>query len=120
MILDPIATPDISQSEVYVVDSTIPVTNLLGGHPDDLRYFVFANDSVFNSNTNIKLQAGVNFQGKVGDTLVLLYDGTEWLEMSRSLNPLYAGGSLNDYQSIEACNENDATMVYTGQRSFKH
>jgi len=30
------------------------------------------------------------------------------------------GGSLNDYQSIQACNENDATMVYTGQRSFKH
>ena len=30
------------------------------------------------------------------------------------------GGSLNDYQSIEACNEHDATMVYTGQRSFKH
>jgi len=30
------------------------------------------------------------------------------------------GGSMNDYQSIEACNENDASMVYTGQRSFKH
>jgi phosphoribosylaminoimidazolecarboxamide formyltransferase/IMP cyclohydrolase len=30
------------------------------------------------------------------------------------------GGSNNDYQSIEACNEADATMVYTGQRSFKH
>ena len=30
------------------------------------------------------------------------------------------GGSLNDYQSIEACNERDATMVLTGQRSFKH
>ena len=30
------------------------------------------------------------------------------------------GGSLNDYQSIEACNEHDATMVFTGQRSFKH
>jgi phosphoribosylaminoimidazolecarboxamide formyltransferase/IMP cyclohydrolase len=30
------------------------------------------------------------------------------------------GGSMNDYQSIEACNEADATMVYTGQRSFKH
>ncbi len=30
------------------------------------------------------------------------------------------GGSMNDYQSIEACNENNATMVYTGQRSFKH
>jgi phosphoribosylaminoimidazolecarboxamide formyltransferase/IMP cyclohydrolase len=30
------------------------------------------------------------------------------------------GGSANDYQSIEACNEVGATMVYTGQRSFKH
>jgi phosphoribosylaminoimidazolecarboxamide formyltransferase/IMP cyclohydrolase len=30
------------------------------------------------------------------------------------------GGSNNDYQSIEACNEVGATMVYTGQRSFRH
>ncbi|MFH1157106.1 MAG: IMP cyclohydrolase [Pseudomonadota bacterium] len=30
------------------------------------------------------------------------------------------GGSQNDFESIEACNEVGATMVYTGQRSFKH
>jgi phosphoribosylaminoimidazolecarboxamide formyltransferase/IMP cyclohydrolase len=30
------------------------------------------------------------------------------------------GGSVNDHQSIIACNENGATMVFTGQRSFKH
>lgn len=32
------------------------------------------------------------------------------------------GGSLRDYESIEACNEADSkvTMVYTGQRAFKH
>jgi phosphoribosylaminoimidazolecarboxamide formyltransferase/IMP cyclohydrolase len=30
------------------------------------------------------------------------------------------GGSTNDYQSIDACNEVEATMVFTGQRSFKH
>ncbi|QTA84855.1 IMP cyclohydrolase [Desulfonema magnum] len=30
------------------------------------------------------------------------------------------GGSGNDYQSIEACNEANVTMVYTGQRSFRH
>jgi phosphoribosylaminoimidazolecarboxamide formyltransferase/IMP cyclohydrolase len=30
------------------------------------------------------------------------------------------GGSENDYQSIEACNEYGAAMVFTGQRSFKH
>ncbi|MFO7715709.1 IMP cyclohydrolase [Desulfosarcina sp.] len=30
------------------------------------------------------------------------------------------GGSNNDYQSIQACNEADVAMVFTGQRSFKH
>ncbi len=38
-------------------------------------------------------------------------------EISSIIQP---GGSGNDYQSIEACNEADVTMVYTGQRSFKH
>jgi phosphoribosylaminoimidazolecarboxamide formyltransferase/IMP cyclohydrolase len=33
---------------------------------------------------------------------------------------VHSGGSLNDYQAIEACNETGATMVFTGQRSFKH
>ncbi len=30
------------------------------------------------------------------------------------------GGSVNDHQIIEACNEADVTMVFTGQRLFKH
>lgn len=30
------------------------------------------------------------------------------------------GGSLRDFESIEACNEHDATMVFTEQRSFRH
>jgi phosphoribosylaminoimidazolecarboxamide formyltransferase/IMP cyclohydrolase len=30
------------------------------------------------------------------------------------------GGSARDFESIEACNEADVAMVYTGQRSFKH
>ena len=30
------------------------------------------------------------------------------------------GGSLRDFESIEACNEYNAAMVFTGQRSFKH
>jgi len=33
---------------------------------------------------------------------------------------IHPGGSGNDYQAIEACNEADVTMVYTGQRSFRH
>lgn len=30
------------------------------------------------------------------------------------------GGGINDYESIEACNEYGAAMVFTGQRCFKH
>ena len=30
------------------------------------------------------------------------------------------GGSMNDHQAIEAVNEAGASMVFTGQRSFKH
>jgi phosphoribosylaminoimidazolecarboxamide formyltransferase/IMP cyclohydrolase len=33
---------------------------------------------------------------------------------------LQSGGSMNDYQSIQACNEFKAGMCFTGQRSFKH
>jgi phosphoribosylaminoimidazolecarboxamide formyltransferase/IMP cyclohydrolase len=30
------------------------------------------------------------------------------------------GGSLRDWEVIEACNEQDVAMVFTGQRAFKH
>lgn len=30
------------------------------------------------------------------------------------------GGAMNDHEAITACNEAGATMVFTGQRSFKH
>ncbi len=30
------------------------------------------------------------------------------------------GGSLRDYEVIEACNDREVTMVFTGQRSFRH
>ncbi|MFW5745819.1 MAG: IMP cyclohydrolase, partial [Spirochaetota bacterium] len=30
------------------------------------------------------------------------------------------GGSLRDHEVIDACNEAGATMVFTGQRSFRH
>ena len=30
------------------------------------------------------------------------------------------GGSIRDYEVIQAVNDDGATMVYTAQRSFKH
>ncbi len=33
---------------------------------------------------------------------------------------IQAGGSMRDFETIEACNEADVAMKFTGQRSFKH
>jgi phosphoribosylaminoimidazolecarboxamide formyltransferase/IMP cyclohydrolase len=33
---------------------------------------------------------------------------------------LQPGGSLRDFETIEACNEYRAAMMFTGQRSFRH
>jgi len=90
-------TPDISQSDTYIILNTVPIVNLLNGNADDIRYFIFGANSTIESNTNIKLQGETDFSGTVGDSLTLIYDGVQWLELSRSLNPIYTGGSLNQY-----------------------
>jgi phosphoribosylaminoimidazolecarboxamide formyltransferase/IMP cyclohydrolase len=56
----------------------------------------------------------------VSDAFFPFRDGVD-VGLSQGVSAvIQPGGSGNDYQSIEACNEAGATMVYTGQRSFKH
>ena len=74
-----------------------------------------------------EIEAAVNSVkgGLIGSTMVSdaffpFRDGID-VGLSQGVKSvIQPGGSMNDYESIEACNENDATMVYTGQRSFKH
>lgn len=56
----------------------------------------------------------------VSDAFFPFRDGVDVGLKEGVTSVIHAGGSENDYQSIEACNEASATMVYTGQRSFKH
>ncbi|MEE8430896.1 MAG: IMP cyclohydrolase [Candidatus Desulfatibia sp.] len=56
----------------------------------------------------------------VSDAFFPFRDGIEVGLGEGITSVIQPGGSGNDYQSIEACNEVGATMVYTGQRSFKH
>ncbi|MBW1845848.1 MAG: IMP cyclohydrolase [Deltaproteobacteria bacterium] len=56
----------------------------------------------------------------VSDAFFPFRDGVDVGISEGVLSVIQPGGSENDYQSIEACNEAGVTMVYTGQRSFKH
>ncbi len=67
-----------------------------------------------------KVKGGLIGSAMVSDAFFPFRDGID-VGLSHGVKAvIQPGGSLNDYQSIEACNENNATMVYTGQRSFKH
>ncbi|MAF33744.1 MAG: IMP cyclohydrolase [Desulfobacterales bacterium] len=56
----------------------------------------------------------------VSDAFFPFRDGVEVGILEGITSIVQPGGSENDYQSIEASNEANVTMVYTGQRSFKH
>ena len=67
-----------------------------------------------------KLNGGLRGSVMISDAFFPFRDGVDiGLEegVSAVVQP---GGSLRDYEIIEACNERNATMVFTGQRSFRH
>ncbi|MFC1811312.1 IMP cyclohydrolase [Thermodesulfobacteriota bacterium] len=67
-----------------------------------------------------KEKGGLIGAAMVSDAFFPFRDGID-VGLSEGIQSvIQPGGSGNDYQSIEACNEVNATMVYTGQRSFKH
>ena len=67
-----------------------------------------------------KVKGGLIGSAMVSDAFFPFRDGIDVGLRQGVKAVVQPGGSLNDYQSIDACNENGATMVYTGQRSFKH
>ena len=65
-------------------------------------------------------KGGLSGSAMISDAFFPFRDGVDVGLKEGVSAVIQPGGSNNDYQSIEACNENGATMVYTGQRSFKH
>jgi len=65
-------------------------------------------------------KGGLIGSAMVSDAFFPFRDGIDVGLKEGVTSVIHPGGSENDFQSIEACNEVGATMVYTGQRSFKH
>lgn len=67
-----------------------------------------------------KEHGGITGAAMVSDAFFPFRDGIEVGLKEGVTAVIQPGGSDRDFESIEACNEHQATMVYTGQRSFKH
>ena len=65
-------------------------------------------------------KGGLSGSAMISDAFFPFRDGVDVGLKEGVTAVIQPGGSNNDYQSIEACNDAGATMVYTGQRSFKH
>jgi hypothetical protein len=62
------------------------ITNFTDGKPGQAITVIVDANTTIQSNANIKLAGAVNFVGTADDTISLLYDGTTWREMARSVN----------------------------------
>jgi phosphoribosylaminoimidazolecarboxamide formyltransferase/IMP cyclohydrolase len=65
-------------------------------------------------------KGGLTGSAMISDAFFPFRDGVDVGLREGVTAVIQPGGSGNDYQSIEACNEAGATMVFTGERSFKH
>ena len=66
------------------------------------------------------INGGLRGSSMVSDAFFPFRDGID-VGLSEGVTAVVQpGGSLRDFESIEACNEYNAAMVFTGQRSFKH
>ena len=68
----------------------------------------------------VTLKGGLIGSCMVSDAFFPFRDGVEVGIREGVTAVVQPGGSARDFESIEACNEADVAMVYTGQRSFKH
>ncbi|MEM5789495.1 MAG: IMP cyclohydrolase [Syntrophobacteraceae bacterium] len=65
-------------------------------------------------------KAGLKGAAMVSDAFFPFRDGVDVGLRQGVSAVVQPGGSMRDWEVIEACNEADVTMVLTGQRAFKH
>ncbi len=67
-----------------------------------------------------KINGGIKGSVMVSDAFFPFRDGIDVGLSEGVAAVVQPGGSIRDFEVIEACNEKNAAMVFTGQRSFKH
>jgi phosphoribosylaminoimidazolecarboxamide formyltransferase/IMP cyclohydrolase len=65
-------------------------------------------------------KAGLEGAAMVSDAFFPFRDGVDVGIRQGIKSVVQPGGSMRDWEAIEACNEAGVTMVFTGQRAFRH
>ena len=92
-------------------DSGMSFEEMMRDHPSKARRF---------AQQAIKAKGNLPDSVMVSDAFFPFRDGVDVGLREGVKAVVQPGGSMHDWQAIEACNEHSATMCITGQRSFKH
>lgn len=81
-------TPSVSGiSYLYIQNSgATSITNFTNGIANQIIILIFNDTNTTVTRNNAYLSGGVNFTSTAGDLLTLIYDGTIWYEVCRSIN----------------------------------
>jgi len=77
------ATPDLANYRVWrTSDAGATITNFDGCVSEDVRYIIFKNGlTTIQNNANIVLSKGSNLIGTTDRMIMIMYDGTKWIEI---------------------------------------
>jgi len=82
-------TPSVARADVFAVANTggITITAFDDGRVGQVLTLIFEDgNTTVADGANLHLAGGANFVSSADDVLVLIFDGTHWYEVSRSVN----------------------------------
>lgn len=81
-------TPSVAGDNVFKANATgATITAFDDGAAGQPILIIFVNTAtIITDGANLNLQGGINFSGTADDTMNLIYDGTSWFEVCRSVN----------------------------------
>lgn len=83
-----VTTPSVYKGNVFQTANSgaTTITNFADGKPGQLITVIVDANTTVQNNATLKLAGAVNFVGTADDLISLVYDGTAWREMARSVN----------------------------------
>ncbi len=124
---DRVGVAEIAVNKAYIKYADILCFDKLGIPYADLALAISKGDRKAEEKEAIDTQVKADRAGLPGCTMISdaffpFRDGADVGIKQGITSILQAGGSMRDFETIEACNEADpkVAMMFTGQRSFKH